>query len=459
MATAPQPRQPYFPSSRTKDCSCLAYPLNQGVLSRWVWRQWTWRLTLVGHWMFWMSITYAAVGSNSLELQAYVPAMYLFGIWVVAFACLGLVKPRASVRAQHIDRIGVGEALPVDIEVRQQRRMGLVPMTVVPHRLPAGLDAAPQEGIALPPLGKGQSHRARMVLQCARRGVHTWRGFRVETSFPFGLMRAFRIAAQDHQVLVFPKFTRLARLALPSGAKYHPGGVALASDLGEALEYIGNREYREGDSIRSIDWRATARLGIPIVREYKEEYFLRVAVILDTYVRPKRPVKSTAPPARGERLPQVVDYEPAKPADLDNFERAVSVCAGVSDYMARSDYIVDLFAAGPNLYHLTAGRSLAYLDQILDILACVGCSPTEPFEVLEPEILQYLSRITTIICVFMDWDETRRAFVERLRREGSGVRVIVVRDTPCTIDPLAVDLATPIRVVSAADFAAGVDEL
>ena len=55
----------------------------------------------------------------------------------------------------------------------------------------------------------------------------------------------------------------------------------LFRSLGESFEFIGNREYRDGDSIRDIDWRATARLSRAIVREYREEYFMRVAVILD----------------------------------------------------------------------------------------------------------------------------------------------------------------------------------
>ena len=82
---------------------------------------------------------------------------------------------------------------------------------------------------------------------------------------------------------------------------------------------------------------------------------LRAAVILDTHV----------PGGLGR----------AAQERRDAFERAVSVAAAVSDFMARQDYLVDIFAAGPNLYHLTAGRSLAYLDQILDILACVNASP------------------------------------------------------------------------------------
>src|SRR5690606_24194272 len=119
------------------------------------------------------------------------------------------------------------------------------------------------------------------------------------------------------------------------------------------------------------------------------------------------------------------------------FERAVSVTAAVSDYMARQDYLVDIFAAGPNLYHLTAGRSLAQLDQILDILACVEENPAEPFEVIEPQIAELLARISTVICVFLDWNPARRDFVQRLSAQGVAVKVILLRDTPCTLDPRA----------------------
>ncbi|HEX2973224.1 MAG TPA: DUF58 domain-containing protein, partial [Tepidisphaeraceae bacterium] len=202
-------------------------------------------------------------------------------------------------------------------------------------------------------------------------------------------------------------------------------------------EFIGNREYREGDNVRDIDWRATARLCKPIVREYRDEYYLRVAVVLDTHI-PKG----------------------AKASDREAFEGAVSVAAAISDFMARQEYLVDLFAAGPNLYHLTAGRSLAYLDQILDILACVQENPAEPFEVIEPEIMENLSRITTVICVFLDWNPARRDFVERLRQQGAGVKVVIARDGACTLNPLAEDdRSGPIVVLSRADFKRGIEEL
>ena len=49
-------------------------------------------------------------------------------------------------------------------------------------------------------------------------------------------------------------------------------------------------------------------------------------------------------------------------------------------------------------------------DQILDILACVESNASEPFEVIEPQIAELMNRISTVICVFLDWHVARQAF-------------------------------------------------
>jgi hypothetical protein len=81
--------------------------------------------------------------------------------------------------------------------------------------------------------------------------------------------------------------------------------------------------------------------------------------------------------------------------------------------------LVDIFAAGPQLYHLTAGRSLPISIRFLDILAHVESTEHAPFEQLEPEIAAHLGQITTVICVFLDWTTRRRAFVQHLLEQGA----------------------------------------
>ncbi|WP_428940907.1 DUF58 domain-containing protein [Fontivita pretiosa] len=412
-------------------------PLFQSSISRWLWRIYTQRLTPAGRWFALATAGFVSYGGASFQLQGYVLASYAQAIWVIAIIALLIYRPRTRLKAELPTRVCAGETVQVDVQVQQLSRLRGADLVVLAHRLPPQIDAVPQDGVPLPDLRQGQLASVRLGLKCNRRGVYTLRGFRVETGFPFGILRGRQTFAHERRLLVYPTFRPLNLLRLPTGRRYQPGGVALASELGESFDYLGNREYREGDNVRDIDWRATARARQLIVREWVEEYMLRVAVILDTHVP-------------GDAAPQ----------RRDDFERAVSIAAAVCDYMARQDYLVDLFAAGPNLYHLTAGRSLAYLDQILDILACVDENPHEPFEIIEPQIAELLSRISTVICVMLDWTQSRRMFVHRLREQGVAVKIIILRDGACAVDPAAdADVLGQVPVIGKADFDRGIAEL
>lgn len=399
----------------------------------WGWRFYTHRFTAAGRALLLTAFVFLMFGFTSLDLQAFIPVTDMLGVGLVVIGTTVLTRPRAQVRAELSDRVGAGETLAVTLRVTNRARQAGRGWTALPTRLPPSIDPLEPDGVALPTLAAGETARVTLSLLCRARGRFTLRGWRISTSYPFGLLQAYLFAREERTLLVYPRFTPLSRLLIPVGRRYQPGGVALASSLGDSYEFFGNREYREGDSVRNIDWRATARLDHPIVREYREEYFHRVAVILDT---------------QAGRAPSA------------DFEHAISLCAAISDWLARREYIVDLFAAGPQLYHLTAGRSLAYVDQILDILACLEPTPQDPFAVLEPEILENLTQITTVLCVFLDWDETRRALAMRLQSEGAGVKVWVVRDLPCSRDPSADQgLLGELILLTASDFAAGVTEL
>ena len=424
-----------------------AYPVYSGPFSRWVWRLHTHRLTRAGNWFLLLTFLLALFGSISLEIQTHIPLLYAMALWLSAAFVLPMVRPRARVEARHAPGITAGETLTIDLTITgEQQKRGRVrlPQTdlnVVPFGLPPSIDVVPASGAPVGSLAPGETARARLGLLCHRRGSFTLPGYRLETDFPFGLANSYRVYRMPAPLIVYPAFTRLSRVDLPIGERYHPGGVALAAHMGDSFEFLGNREFREGDNIRDIDWRATARMGgAPIVREWREEYFLRVGLVLDTYV-----------PKRGLALEQ--------DARRESFERAVSLSAALSDYMARQEYLVDLFAAGPDLYHLTTGRGLAYLEQILDILAVVGTTTTEPLAEIEPEILAHLSRITTIVCVFLSYDEARQQFVERLRMNGVGVKVLVVpADLPEAVDAARAAASHGATVLEKAAIDAGVEE-
>ncbi|HAA57005.1 MAG TPA: DUF58 domain-containing protein [Myxococcales bacterium] len=50
---------------------------------------------------------------------------------------------------------------------------------------------------------------------------------------------------------------------------------------GRGMEFEEVREYRPGDDVRTIDWKVTARMGHPFVKEYREERELTIFLMVD----------------------------------------------------------------------------------------------------------------------------------------------------------------------------------
>lgn len=94
------------------------------------------------------------------------------------------------------------------------------------------------------------------------RGVHVVRGAWLETVYPFGIVRVRRAVDAVREVVVHPA---------PAALRNAPGGglAGLASALGGAGsdQPSGLRDWRDGDEVRAIHWRATARRGRPVVTE------------------------------------------------------------------------------------------------------------------------------------------------------------------------------------------------
>ncbi len=57
--------------------------------------------------------------------------------------------------------------------------------------------------------------------------------------------------------------------------------MQLRQRRGEGTDFHQLRDFRVGDSLRQVDWRATARFQKPISREYQEERDQQVVFVLD----------------------------------------------------------------------------------------------------------------------------------------------------------------------------------
>ncbi len=227
----------------------------------------------------------------------------------------------------------------------------------------------------------------------------------VFSSFPFFLMRKGKYLRDKEIVLAYPKYTPLDGFELPVHRKYQPGGISLASSIGDSTEYMNNRDYNPGDPMKKLDWKAYARLQKLVIKEYQEEYFVRIALVLDTYI-PKR----------------------VKKKQIDDFENSVSLVAAIADYLSRKEYLIDIFVMGSEIYKLASGRNIAFLQNILDLLACVDFESTEYIQNLYDELTPKLKQISSIILVLQDFDENRKKLIDLLRSLGVSLKIIIVKD-------------------------------
>lgn len=245
-----------------------------------------------------------------------------------------------------------------------------------------------------------QSSEVQITLTPLRRGMIRFRHATLGRTDPLGLFRALRKQPLPQSLLVLPKRYFIPPVALPGAMKYQQGGIAMASSVGQSDEFVSLRDYRRGDPYRHIHWRSWAKTGTPIVKEFEDEFFVRHALVLDTF---------SADP-----------YSAA-------FEEAVSVAASFACAVQSQESLLDLLFAGTEAYCMTAGRGLAHSDQLLEVLASVSANlDAKKFGTLEELVMNHASLVSGCILVLLAWDESRQELVRKLRMLGVPLLVLVV---------------------------------
>jgi uncharacterized protein (DUF58 family) len=253
----------------------------------------------------------------------------------------------------------------------------------------------------LPEMPPGQEAEANLELTPLRRGLLRLEGVTLARPEPLGLFRALLRLPLPQTMLILPKRYPVPPLAMPGQMKYQQGGVALASHVGQSDEFVAVRDYRYGDPLRHIHWRSWARAGKPVVKEFEDEFFVRHALVLDTFTRQPHG---------------------------DVFEEAVSVAASFACAIRTQESLLDLLFVGRQSFCFTAGRGLAHAQQMLEVLAAVQPCRAQPFDELQQLVLNHVQAVSGCVCVLLAWDEPRQALVRKLTTLGVPVSVLVVTE-------------------------------
>ena len=81
---------------------------------------------------------------------------------------------------------------------------------------------------------------------------------------------------------VYPDFAQIARYAWLAGdRRLAEIGIKTYQQRGEGTDFKQLSDYRIGDSVRHIDWKATLRFEKPIIREFQDERDQSVLLLVD----------------------------------------------------------------------------------------------------------------------------------------------------------------------------------
>ncbi|WP_394001936.1 DUF58 domain-containing protein [Luteimonas sp. WGS1318] len=201
-------------------------------------------------------------------------------------------------------------------------------------------------------LAAGMVSELEYRLRPTHRGEAMFEGVQLRLRSPLGLWRQARLAGVPRQVRVFPNFAPLTRLALLSADRASRlVGAHIKRRRGEGTDFHQMREYRVGDSLRQIDWKASSRARKLISREYQDEKNQQLVVVLDT----------------GRRM---LAQEPAAAGTggaLSHFDHALDAALVVSYLALRQGDAVGLFATGGEARWMAPQRGMGAVDTLLRV--------------------------------------------------------------------------------------------
>jgi len=235
------------------------------------------------------------------------------------------------------DALAVGVAREVEIALESRRRMCVDVFDLHPGGWQA--DDLPRR-LRLP---AASVTRMRYRLQPAARGCFVFAGVHLRLQSPWRLWTGLRTAGQAQETRVYPDFAPLARLTLFSTEQASMlVGAHLRRRRGEGTDFRQMREYRTGDSLRQVDWKATARARKLISREYQDERNQQLLLVVDT----------------GRRML-------ASEGGLSHFDHALNAALVVAWLALRQGDAVGLMAAGAQARWVPPRRGPGALQGLL----------------------------------------------------------------------------------------------
>lgn len=183
---------------------------------------------------------------------------------------------RFAAAREHVE----GDDVAIDVELRPTGPLTLAGITVVERIAKLG-----EQRLDLK--RHGRTLHGRVAFERVPRGRYALEEAHAVIEDPFGLERTSLELPAQNALLVLPRIVDIETPFSESGPRAHDGRrLLLRRPSGFDVHSV--REYEEGESLRKVHWRSTARRGQLMVKELQDEPRDEVAIVLDAAAGPSR---------------------------------------------------------------------------------------------------------------------------------------------------------------------------
>ncbi|MFN3191469.1 MAG: DUF58 domain-containing protein [Aureliella sp.] len=216
---------------------------------------------------------------------------YLFWILIGSFVCGLFYRPKLKIEFCPQGFGMPGNPLVLSFKVTNTGGLPAYDLRLALNGGSDGFQVA-DSVVQFSSLKAGETVRVELDAAATRRGAWSVPDIIATSYFPIGLFGFVSRHRHDKQQMIAPRMDRAAaRLLLDESIL---GGTETLAAQQEQLagvnqrsdeyEYVGSREFQPGLDARHWDYKATARLGVPIVREYTHYAQTAALMIVDNHV-------------------------------------------------------------------------------------------------------------------------------------------------------------------------------
>jgi len=131
-------------------------------------------------------------------------------------------------------------------------------------------------------LGKGKEKIFRYNLRPTERGVYSFGNLNLFARSPIGLISKKYTFGNAREVPVYPSFLQLRKYDLMAFTnRLFEYGLKKIRRIGHTMEFEQIKDYVQGDDIRNINWKATAKKSQLMVNQYQDEKSQPIYSVID----------------------------------------------------------------------------------------------------------------------------------------------------------------------------------